>query len=122
MAARRRIRERRTSPAPAFRPDGEAAINMSNFTAVNDPELYSRAVALRETEPGDLLGYCTKWVSFQERFQEVEPIIPLYSGEYFDFYPRVLQNYDISASATWGEAIVSAYMSDAVDAEGNTAE
>ena len=100
-------------PAAGFRPDPDGAVNQSNYTAVNDPALYDLAVAMRTTEPGDLLGYCRKWIAFQERFQEVEPMIPLYSGVYFDFYPRILQNYDISASATWGEAIVSAYMSDA---------
>ena len=100
-------------PAASFRPDPDGAVNQSNYTAVNDLTLYDLAVAMRTTEPGDLLGYCRKWIAFQERFQEVEPMIPLYSGVYFDFYPRILQNYDISASATWGEAIVSAYMSDA---------
>ena len=99
-------------PSGSFRPDTETAVNRSNYTAISDPELYQRAVAMRETEPGDLLGYCRKWIAFQERFQEVEPMIPLYSGVYFDFYPRILQNYDISATATWGEAIVEAYMSD----------
>ena len=97
-------------PAGNFRPDDANAVNMSNFSAINDSELYKLAVDMRQTEAGDLLAYCQKWVKFQQRFQEVVPAIPLYSGMYYDFYPSVLQNYDINANATWGEAIVEASM------------
>ena len=72
---------------------------------------------MRQTEPGDLLNYCVKWVKFQKRMQEVEPLIPLYSGVYFDFYPNVLQNYNINSNATWSEAIVEAFMGDVKDIE-----
>ena len=104
-------------PAANFRPDSTNAINRSNFTGINDADLYSLAVDMRQTEPGDLLNYCVKWVKFQKRMQEVEPLIPLYSGVYFDFYPNVLQNYDINSNATWSEAIVEAFMGDVKDIE-----
>ena len=104
-------------PAGNFRPDSADAINRSNFTGINDAWLYSLAVDMRQTEPGDLLSYCEKWVEFQKRMQEVEPLIPLYSGMYYDFYPRVLQNYDINNNATWGEAIIEAYMGDYMEEE-----
>ena len=104
-------------PSGNFRADEAKKVNMSNFSGLNDKELYKLAVAMRETEPGDLLGYCQKWLDFQARFQEIEPAIPLYSGVYYDFYPAVLQNYDIQNNATWSEAIVAATMSD-VPAEG----
>ena len=103
-------------PTNTFRADG-TGVNMSNFSAINDPQLYGLAVSMRETEPGDLLTYCQKWVAFEERFQEIVPAIPLYSGVYFDFYPNVLQNYDINNNATWGEAVAEAYMADYVPEE-----
>ena len=94
-------------PAPAFQPDGDR-----NWTALQDPELYALADGMRHTEPGDLLGYCRKWLAFQQRFSELMPMIPVYSNVYFDFYPTVLQNYVIASNIGWSKAIVGAYMSD----------
>ncbi len=101
-------------PSVSFMPDGDEP-NAHNFSAVNDEELYQLAVDMRKTEPADRLGYVTKWVAFQTRLQEVAPIISIYSSIYFDFYPRVLQGYDVSSNVAWSQAIVAAYMSDAPD-------
>ena len=97
--------------------EGEVRINPRNPTAIADAELYRRAVAMRRTESDDPLNYCRNWIAFQERFQELEPIIPIYSNVYFDFYPRALHGYDITGSITWSQAIVGAYLSDVSDDE-----
>lgn len=94
-------------PAPQFEPNGP-----HNYLGVADEELYRLAVDMRQTEPGDLLTYCQKWVAFEERFADTLPMIPVYSNIYFDFYPLVLHNYLISENTTWSHAIVAAYMSD----------
>ena len=65
---------------------------------------------MRKTEPGDALGYCTKWVAFQQRWAEVLPAVPVYSGVYFDFFTSKLQNYAIGANISWAQAIVGAYL------------
>lgn len=85
-------------------------------TGLADDDLYYYAVQMRRTESGDLLEYCKHWLEFQQRFAEVLPMIPLYSNVYFDFYPRVLHDYDPSANLSWSQAVVPAYMSD-VEAE-----
>ena len=49
----------------------------------------------------------------------------VYSNVYYDFYPDVLQDYNISTNITWSEAIVPAYLSDPkeeAEEEGETAE
>lgn len=94
-------------PSPLFAPD-----SATNTTGINDQELYDLAADMKKTEPGDLLTYCQKWVLFLKRFSEVEPMIPVYSNVYFDFYPDVLQNYIINENTTWSEAIVPSYLSD----------
>ena len=94
-------------PSPIFAPDGA-----SNTTGIKDEELYNLAADMKKTEPGDLLTYCQKWVQFLKRFAEVEPMIPVYSNVYADFYPDVLQNYVINENITWSIAIVPSYMSD----------
>ena len=97
-------------PAPYFE-----AGNPANRTRIEDEELYQLAVNMRQTEAGDLLGYCEKWLQFQERFNEVEPLIPVYSNVYFDFYTRSLHDYFINSNSTWSRAIVASYMSDYQD-------
>ena len=77
---------------------------------------------MRRTEPGDLLGYCTKWLQFQERFMEQLPMLPIYSNVYFDFYPEVLHDYRIAENISWPQAIVAAYMADYVPETEEAAE
>ena len=103
-------------PSITFMPDGESA-NRYNVTAIDDETLYQLAADMRQTAPDDALGYCQKWVEFQKRFQEVVPVIPIYSNIYFDFYPSVLHRYDISGNIAWSNAIVGAYMSDVSEEE-----
>lgn len=84
----------------------------SNFSHLEDETLYQLALDMAKTEPGDILTYCQKWVAFQEYWAQVLPAIPVYSNAYFDFYSPLLQDYEISATATWSQAIVKAYLGD----------
>ena len=95
--------------------DGE--VIGSNYQAIDDPKLYELAKDMSMTEPGDVLTYCQKWLAFQEYWMEALPAIPVYSNAYFDFYTNTLQNYIISSSATWSQAIVDAYLSDPAEEE-----
>ncbi len=45
----------------------------------------------------------------------MEPLIPVYSNVYFDFYTRSLHDYFINSNSTWSRAIVASYMSDYQD-------
>ena len=67
-----------------------------NNTYSDDEDLYYRAVNMRRTDPLDVYDYVAKWVSFQERYNEVLPTIPVYSNIYFDFLTPKLQNYWIA--------------------------
>ena len=75
-------------------------------------ELYSMALDMVKTEPGDLAGFERKWVALQERITETLPLIPVYSNTYFDFFSRKLHNYRITDAVTLSEALVESYMSD----------
>ena len=83
-----------------------------NATGIYDEEMVKRAWDMHHTEPGDLLGYLTKWVSFQERFNEILPTLPLYSDIYYDFHISALKNYMPDAEANWPRAILYAYLVD----------
>ncbi len=85
--------------------DGEAYWASTNQ---NDEELYRLAVDMRQTEPGNKLEYVKKWIAFEEQFNKVLPMIPIYSNDYYDFYTNKLQNYDIAGEGSWARAIVGA--------------
>ena len=103
-------------PSKTYSPD-DAYVGKDNRTGIADETLYNLAVDMRKTEPGDALSYCTKWVAFEERWAEVLPAIPVYSGVYFDFYTSELQNYTVNANVSWAQAIVGAYLGEAETAE-----
>lgn len=84
----------------------------SNYSHLEDTKLYELALDMAMTEPGDILTYCQKWVAFQEYWAQVLPAIPVYSNAYFDFHTPLLQEYHIDSTATWGQAIVEAYLGD----------
>ena len=72
---------------------------------------------MRQTEPGDVLSYCQKWVAFEKAWADLLPAIPVYSNVYFDFYTPTLHNYNAGATTSWAEAIVGAYLGDVEDPE-----
>ena len=98
-------------PAQTFAPD-DAHQGVNNRTGIVDPLLYQLAADMRRTAPADVLGYVTKWVAFQERFQEVAPLIPVYSNTYYDFFSIHLQNYVITENTSWACAILGAALTD----------
>ena len=99
-------------PSAYFSADGTWA-----YTSLADDILYAEALAMRNTQPGDVLTYIQHWLAFQERFNEILPMIPVYSNIYFDSYTEYLQDYAIDENATWGEAIVAAYLGEPEPAE-----
>ena len=103
-------------PSITYSADTQLAHERWNNTFSDDEELYQRAVEMRKTHPGDLYGYITKWIAFQERYNEVLPAIPIYTNIYFDFNVPYLQNYYITAHVTWGQAIVESYFGETVEA------
>ena len=93
-----------------------------NVHGVKDAELVKLAEEMRQTEQGDLLSYCMKWLSFLKCFAETEPMIPVYSNVYYDFHPEVLQNYKITQYISWADAIVGSYFSDVAEEPAEAAE
>jgi len=103
-------------PSITYSTDDTLNHEIWNNTYSDDEDLYYRAVNMRKTEPLDVYDYVAKWVSFQERYNEVLPTIPVYSNIYFDFYTDKLQNYHITGYVTWSQAILAAYFGEATAA------
>lgn len=103
-------------PAASFDP-ADAQTGYSNYTGIADEGLYQSAKDMSATVPGDILGYMTKWVAFQENYAEVLPAIPLYSNVYMDFYTNALTDYQVKENVTWSQAIVEAQLETVVPQE-----
>lgn len=86
-----------------------------NTTGYEDPILQKLALDMRQTEVGDYLSYCQKWVAFQEYWNSVLPAVPLYSNVYFDFYTTSLQDYAANSNQTWADAILYAWLGEPVE-------
>ena len=98
----------------------------SNFDLVFDPNAYfdnngcwshtnmfdwtlrQYAQSMSSTKPGDALTYLRYWIKFEERFNKLLPMIPIYGNTYYDFYTNALTDYHIDQNVTWGQAIVPA--------------
>ena len=96
--------------------------HMWKTSCLVDDELWELSVSMRQTEPEDILGYCSKWLQFQKRFAEQLPLLPVYSNVYFDFYPQVLHEYRISDSVSWPQAVIGAYLADYIPGEEKPAD
>ena len=99
-------------PSITYSTDDTLNHQIWNNTYSDDEDLFYRAVNMRKTEPMDVFEYVSKWMSFQARYNEVLPTIPIYSNIYFDFWNAQLQNYYITGSVTWSQAILEAYFGD----------
>lgn len=96
----------------AFNPEMLAPHTQGNELSAVKEELHNLALDMVRTEPDNLIGFERKWIALQEKITETLPLIPVYTNVYFDFFDRKLHGYRISQATGWGEAIVSAYMSD----------
>ena len=96
------------------RGDMQGAVNTSGIV---DEELVNRAFEMRSTEPGDLLTFEQRWISMQERYNEILPTMPIYSNVYFDFHTDWLQNYYPNAEYSWPVALLYAFYGEPVAEE-----
>ena len=97
-------------PALFFASETDAAQTEEDEGALSAARktLYDMAVELNHTEPTELLAYMKKWVAFQEKVNELLPILPVYSNIYMDFFTRELMDYRIDEAVSWGNAIIPA--------------
>lgn len=93
------------TPGPGF----EGSMNTSGFY---DEELFTLAKEMHDTPPHSMLEYLTKWVAFQEHWNEILPTIPIYTNIYFDFHIASLRNYYPNAECNWPVALTYAFISE----------
>lgn len=76
-----------------------------NDCKVRDPELDEIMVKLRRVHQGEKEEYSRYWLEFQQRWQEILPIFPLYSLKYRYVYNKELQGFLNTPFTSWAESI-----------------
>lgn len=71
-----------------------------------DQVLMEAANQLRQTPAGDTALYVQRFLTYQQRFNELLPTLPVYSNIYFDFFSNRLRNYQPQLHTSAVEAIL----------------
>lgn len=83
-----------------------------NNYSVFDEKLYELARAIELTEPGDTETYLENFKAFNVYWNEILPVIPMYSGDYYCFVNERVQNYQASAYANPDYSVLYATISE----------
>ncbi len=76
-----------------------------NATQISDPELDALIEDLRETDPTDSESYSEKWLAYQTKWNELLPLVPIYSNSYFDYYSAELEGVNTTSFWDWSNII-----------------
>lgn len=79
-----------------------------NTTGVRDEHLLELAVKMREVPSGSQSAYYNAWLEFQKYFALVQPMVPLYTNNYFDAFDPQLTNYHPANHTDWPSALIAA--------------
>jgi peptide/nickel transport system substrate-binding protein len=77
-----------------------------NSANIIDPELESIALEMKSIPAEDWDSWVDSWVKLQVRWNQLVPMIPLYSNEYHDFFNPKLKGYEVSSNWNWAHAII----------------
>ena len=72
----------------------------ANYNQIADEELANLAADMVLVGAGDDEAFLEKWVSFQQKWNELLPDLPLYSNLYHDFHNVKLEGY-VGVSELW---------------------
>jgi len=76
-----------------------------NSAGVNDAELDRAIMAMRLTEPGENETYANHWFDYVVRWNEILPMVPLYSNEYFNLFNSAVKAVNTTPFWDWYHVI-----------------
>lgn len=78
----------------------------ANTWRVNDAQIDKLSEEMRKTESSDTEAFANKWLAYQVRFNEILPILPLYSNTYYNAYSAEKVETDPTTSIrNWSKLI-----------------
>lgn len=76
-----------------------------NSGHVSDSQLDEIMVRLRRLNPEQRDEFSAEWVKFQKRWNELLPIVPLYSNHYYDIYRLETEGFRNSPFVSWANLV-----------------
>lgn len=86
--------------------------NTNRLGGEDGERLYTLAKALAQTDPGFYEEYWSKWVAFQQCWNDLLPDIPLYAEGYMDLATSKLSNYKRDALWDASQALLRASLTE----------
>lgn len=77
----------------------------SNSTQTCDQELEGYIKEMRELDPSDKETYAAVWLKYQKRWNEIVPVLPLYSNQYYDVFNKRVSGVKTTPVADWADMI-----------------
>lgn len=77
-----------------------------NATQTNDPLLDFLMEKMRFLDPSDKETYAAYWLEYQIRWNELLPVIPIYSNEYFDIFNVRVKGLATTPTYGWARAVL----------------
>lgn len=76
-----------------------------NTEQLSDPIIDELTLKMRQLDPEQKDEYSQLWLEFQKRFNELVPILPLYSNEYYDGFRKEVKGFNTTPFADWADVI-----------------
>jgi peptide/nickel transport system substrate-binding protein len=77
-----------------------------NATQTNDPLIDFLTEKMRFLDPEDKETYAAYWLEYQIRWNELLPVIPIYSNEYFDIFNVRVKGLATTPTYGWARAVL----------------
>lgn len=77
-----------------------------NATQTNDSLLDFLMEKMRSLDPTDKEAYASYWLEYQVRWNELLPVLPIYSNEYFDVFNVRVSGLSTTPTYGWARAIL----------------
>ncbi|MDD4079108.1 MAG: ABC transporter substrate-binding protein [Eubacteriales bacterium] len=72
---------------------------------VKDDQLDEIIIRMRSLEPTQVEEYSAAWLEYQQRWNQLLPVIPLYSNQYYDIYSGKVEGFETTPFLSWAEMI-----------------
>lgn len=77
-----------------------------NATGTRDPEIDRLTKQMRALDPEDKATYADYWFEYQVRWNELLPVLPIYSNEYFDIFNARVEGLATTPTYQWARALI----------------
>jgi len=76
-----------------------------NYVRLSDPELDEIMVRMRSLDPEEREQFSAEWVTFQTRWNQLLPMVPINSSHYYDVYRLGIQGFKNTPFVSWADLV-----------------